>query len=135
MEDQSPSNYRTKVTTDIILKCLLGIIAIIIYVIGCYLHIKLIKAAKQDKSMTWMIDIANSIFMLGNRAHVILMNAVTYIINDLHVYTGLWFCYTSKALTIIGNTHLTSHTFIIATTPQPDTTPTRPCHTFGGRRI
>ena len=114
MEDRRPSDGHINSSMDIILNFLLGAIVIIIYVIGFYLHIKLIKAAKQDKSMTWMIDIANSIFMLCNRAHVILMNAVTYMIDDLYIYTGSWFCYTSKALTIIGNTHLISHTFIIA---------------------
>jgi hypothetical protein len=42
------------------------------------------------------------------------MYAITYIIKDLYTFTGEWFCYTSKALTLLGNTQVTGHSFIIA---------------------
>ena len=35
-------------------------------------------------------------------------------IDDLYKYTGSWFCYSSKALAIIGNGNVSGHTFIIA---------------------
>ena len=37
-----------------------------------------------------------------------------YVIENVHTYTGSWFCYTSKALTLIGNANCSGHTFIIA---------------------
>ena len=99
---------------DVGLKCLLGGIVVIIYIIGAYLHIKLIKTSKNDKNMTWMMDIANSIYMLCHKAHLIIIYILTYMIDDLYMYTGSWFCYSSKALAIIGNGNVSGHTFIIA---------------------
>ena len=94
---------------DVGLKCLFGGIVVIIYIIGAYLHIKLIKTSKNDKSMTWMMDIANSIYMLCHKAHLIIIYILTYMIDDLYKYTGSWFCYSSKALAIIGNGNVSGH--------------------------
>ena len=114
MEDSIESNNQKNNSIDISLKCVSGGIVVILYMIGVYLHFKLIKTSKNDKHMTWMMDIANSILILCSWAHLIIMNILTYIISDLHTYTGSWFCYASKALTIISNAHIGGHSFIIA---------------------
>ena len=110
MEDSNQSND----SIDISLKCASGGIVVILYIIGVYLHVKLIKISNSDRHMTWMMDIANSILILCSWAHLIIMHILTYMISDLHNYTGLWFCYASKALTIISNAHIGGHSFIIA---------------------
>ena len=64
--------------------------------------------------MTWKVDIYNSAFFIVHYFHVILMNGITYMLDNLHEYTGNGFCYVSKSMTIIGNGHTTGHSFIIA---------------------
>ena len=85
-----------------------------VYIVGLYLHTKIITVSRKDKSMTWKMDIMNSILISFHFAHVLAMDRITYLINDLHVYTGTWFCYTSKAITFLGNSHVTQHSLIIA---------------------
>ena len=114
MEDENQSNDNMNYLIDIGLKCVFGGIVIIFYSVGVHLHIKLIKTSKNDKNMTWMMDIANSILILCNFAHFIIMYIITYMIDNLYIYTGSWFCYTSKALSIMGNAHVGGHTFFIA---------------------
>ena len=114
MENPNQIDDCTNSRIDIAVKCILGGIVVISYFIGIYLHIKLIKISMAEKTMTWMIDIANSIFLLCQFGHIITMYALTYMVDNLHTYTGSWFCYTSKALTITFNAHVSGHTFIIA---------------------
>ena len=114
MEDSNQIDEYTNSPIDIAIKCILGGIVVITYFIGIYLHMKLIKTSRLEKCMTWMIDIANSVFLLCQFGHLIIMYAVTYGVYNLHTYTGSWFCYTSKALTLILNAHVSGHTFIIA---------------------
>ena len=69
MEDNSQSNHNMNYLIDIGLKCVFGGIVIISYSVGVQLHIKLIKTSKNDKNMTWMMDIANSIFIISMFDH------------------------------------------------------------------
>ena len=101
-------------TTYKITQTLMGILVICVYMIGIYLHTKVILVCKKEKEITWKLDIANSLMVLANYAHVIVMYGVVYIVHDLYILTGEWFCYTSKALTLYGNTQVTGHSFIIA---------------------
>ena len=39
---------------------------------------------------------------------------MTIFIENIYLYTGSWFCYTSKILAIYGNGHTGGHSFIIA---------------------
>ena len=114
MEGQNQISEDTNEPIDIFCKCFLGAIVLCTYIIGVFLHVKLIKASKKDKEMTWMMDICNSIFLLILFAHIIIMKTLTYLIENVQTYTGAWFCYTSKALTITFNAHVSGHTFIIA---------------------
>lgn len=114
MEGQNQISEDTNEPIDIFCKCFLGTIVLCTYIIGVFLHVKLIKASKKDKEMTWMMDICNSIFLLILFAHIIIMKTLTYLIENVQTYTGAWFCYTSKALTLIGNANCSGHTFIIA---------------------
>ena len=114
MEHQSSSDEIGNDTVDIAMKFLSGGIVVTIYIIGFYLHTRLIKFTKKDKDMCWMMTIINSLFILGHFAHTIIMYALTYLLDNLHTYTGSWFCYTSKTLSLIGNAHLGCHSLVIA---------------------
>lgn len=90
------------------------ILALCIYIIGVFLHTKIIIVSKRENEMTWKLDIANSFMLMIHYAHVIAMYGITYIIQDLYTYTGEWFCYVSKALTFYGNAYVTGHSLIIS---------------------
>ena len=93
---------------------LIGAIVVCVYSCGVYLHTKIIQVAKKEKDLTWKMDVSNSAILILQFLHCIFMHAITYMISDLYLYTGKWFCYFSKALNVIGNAHTTGHSFIIA---------------------
>ena len=85
------------------------------YVIGLYLCSKIIICSLKDKeAFTWKLDVANSICLIVHFTHVIFMNAITYVITDVYIYTGKWICYASKLLTYMGRLHLSGHSFFIS---------------------
>ena len=90
------------------------IIALFVYGIGVLLNIKVFQVTRKEKQMTSKLDETNSIFFIIHYAHVMVMHGITYLVQDLYLYLGKGFCYVSKTLTIIGNSHNTQHSFIIA---------------------
>ena len=104
----------TFTTQFVVTQSLMCVLVVCVYIIGIYLHSRVILVCKREKEMTWKLDIVNSCMVLINYAHVIIMYSLTYLITDLHFYTGKWFCYISKALTLYGNTTVISHSFIIS---------------------
>ena len=89
-------------------------ILICIYCIGLYLHLKVIKVSKKEKELTWRLDVTNSYMVMCHHAHVFTIEIVTYIVPDIHTYTGEWFCYFSKLVTLYGNYYIIGHSMIIA---------------------
>ena len=83
------------------------IIMICIHCVGIYLHVKIIKTSRNDKQITWKLAITNSCMLMAHHTHCIFMEGITYIVQDLYIYTGEWFCYTSKATMYYGNTYTT----------------------------
>ena len=104
-------NSHSKTTT---VQIIMGIVVVCVYIIGVYLHTKIIQISRKEKDMTWKLDIFNSTLIIVHYFHSIIMHGITYIIDDLHEYTGNWFCYLSRSLVLIGNAHTTGHSFIIA---------------------
>ena len=92
----------------------MGVLVLCLYSLGIYLHSKIITTSKRDKEMTWKLDIVNSTVLSFHYGHVLIMKGITYLIKDLYVYTGSWFCYLSKVITISGNALVTGHSLIIA---------------------
>ena len=90
------------------------IITICVYLIGVYFHVKVIKVSKKDKEMTWKLDLTNSFLLLAHHGNCVIMGTITYIIQDLHTYTGEWFCYTSKVLNLYGNFYTGAHSMIVS---------------------
>ena len=87
---------------------------ICVYLTGVYFHVKVIKMSKKDKEMTWKLDLTNSCLVLAHHGHCVIIDTVTYIIQDLHTYTGDWFCYTSKVLNLYGNLYTGAHSLIVS---------------------
>ena len=99
---------------DMITQIVMGIIVLSVYAIGIFVNTKILTALKKDKGMTWKLDIFNSSMLIFHFGHVIFMHSVTYLVKDLYVYTGPWFCYVSKAIILYGNAHCSGHSLIIA---------------------
>ena len=88
--NRSETNLVSVITGYLIVSCL--------YVLGIYLHIKIIIVSKREKDMTWKIDITNSLLVIISYTFNIFMHTITYIIEDLHSYTSEWFCYASLVI-------------------------------------
>ena len=91
-----------------------SIFAVCIYCFGVNMQLKKFKVSKKEKEHTWMLDCNNSALLLAHHGHCILMDILTYLVEDLYKYTGKWFCYTSKVINFYGNQYVTSHSFVIS---------------------
>ena len=90
------------------------IIVVCIYIIGWYLHLKIIKISKKEKEMTWKLDITNSSLLLFHYTHVIFMDIITYIVPNLYQHLGTWFCYTSKVVMHYTNLYTVGHSMVVS---------------------
>ena len=77
---------------------IIEILMITFFSIGVVFHIKIINVSKKEKDLTWKIDITNSILITFCFANVILIHTLTHWIDDLHLYSGEWLCYTFKVI-------------------------------------
>ena len=91
----------------------LPVIALSVYIIGIFLHAKIIKTSIKGKEMTWKLDVTNSFLLMIHYAHVLFMTSLTFFVHDVHIYTGKWFCYASKLLTYYGNFYISAHTLVV----------------------
>ena len=87
---------------------------ILIYLIGLYLQIKIIMISKQDKDMTWKIDIAHSIVMIIYYAFIISIETTTRVIPKLSDFTGSWFCYFALYLRLYGMISISGHSLFVS---------------------
>ena len=96
---------------------ILIVILIFMYFIGVYLHTKIIQTSKRDKTLTWKLDIVNSISVLFHFPIAIIMFIVTYLKLDLKSdicsYIGPWICYVIKIIIFMGRNYIVSHSLII----------------------
>ena len=92
----------------------LMVVAIVVYFCGVYFHMRIIKVSRKDKDLTWRLDIANSIMMMFHFFQSIFMHTITYIIKDLYLYVGEWFCYLFKVISNYNNFYMFGHALIIS---------------------
>ena len=117
--DTKNSEKDTKdIPLDTSLVVILIVIMLLVYFIGIYLHIKIIKISKKDKAITWKLDILNSISILFYFNLASVMFLVTYLKialkSDLCSLTNIWICYGLKAMIFLGRIYITSHSLIIS---------------------
>ena len=101
-------------STGTIVQILMCVVAIGIYGCGVFLHIKIIQVSKREKDMSWMLDVTNSIIFIAHFAHTIFMHGITYVVQNMYLYTGEWYCYLSKAFSMLGIFHSIQNSFVIA---------------------
>ena len=108
----------SKDTTENIFETTYGMIFILInvcvYATGVYIHRKIIGISKQDRDVTWKLDVTNSIVVLIHYVHYILILIITHIVHDLYMYTGKWLCYLFKIVTYYGGLYVGGHSLTIA---------------------
>ena len=91
-----------------------NIVLTVLFLIGLYLQIKIIIISKQEKDVTWRIDIYHSVVMISLYSFRILFNVITYIIPSMHQYTGKWLCYLALFLNLFGIASVLSHSLVIS---------------------
>ena len=94
----------------------LMVVAIVVYFCGVHFHMRIIKVSRKDKDLTWRLDIANSIMILFHFFQCIFIHTITYIIKDLHMFLGEWFCYLFKVIDTYTTSCLYGHSLIISLT-------------------
>ena len=87
---------------------------LILFFIGLYLQIKIIKVSIETKGVNWKVDIQHSITMIIFFSIRICFEMVTYFIPALHQYTGSWFCYLILFINQFGTVSVFSHSLVIA---------------------
>ena len=90
------------------------VVVVCIYLVGVYLHSKIISSSRKEKQVTWKLDVSNSFLLIVHYFNFIVMNGLTIFVKDLYLYTGSWFCYAYKIVAIYGNTYFSGHSLIIA---------------------
>ena len=91
---------------------------VIVYLIGIYLHTRIIRISKKDKAITWKLDILNSISVLFYFNLAFVMFIVTYLKVvfkiDLCSFSATWICNCLKWIIFNGRLYITSHSLIIS---------------------
>ena len=90
------------------------VISICIYLIGLYLHTKIILISKNEKGITWKLDVTNSSLIIAHYTNIILIHTTNIISNGSHVHPGAWLCYASSAMVYYGVLYVSGHTLVIA---------------------
>ena len=84
----------------------------IVFVIGMFLQIKIIKRARQEKPVTWKTEIFHSIVMIIHFSIVLFLEVLVYVIPD---YTGGgWICTLSRFIRRCGIVTISSHSLLIS---------------------
>ena len=99
---------------DVVITLLQPTIAVCTFAMGLYLHLRVIKVSITEKDLTWKLDVFNSSLLIGLFLYNMTIHIITLFIQDLHVYTGDWFCYGSKVVIYIGYRYMHGHTLIVS---------------------
>ena len=74
------------------------IVSLFVYVVGICFHSKIIKVSLKDKEVSWQLDVIYSSVKVFVNTFAYFLYGVTYMVPNLHQYTGKWFCYASKMI-------------------------------------
>ena len=92
----------------------LGVYVFGMYLLGLYLHSKVISVCMKEKHSSWTLDIIGSCVTMFYYGQMLIMRVITDIIDDLYLFTGEWFCYTYIAFHFYGLFHVSMHSMVIA---------------------
>ena len=88
-------------------------LGILVFAIGIYFHCRIINISRKEKEITSNLDITNSCILICHFFYSLFMHIITLIVQDLHIYTGDWYCYLSKVIIYYGNRYMQGHTLVI----------------------
>ena len=63
--------------------------------------------------MTWKLDITNSLILIIRYGFALFLKFLTLVVQDLHMYTGRWFCYVSRGISYCGTVYVSAHTLVV----------------------
>ena len=86
---------------------------VFIFSIGLGLQMKIIKAVKEEKAMTWDINISHSFVMIFHFTFTILIDTVTDVFPGFKMYFGTWFCYVLMFVRCYSASAITYHSLFI----------------------
>ena len=89
------------------------IILSVLLIIGLYLQIRIIIVSKQEKGITWKLDLYHSFVITVNFSFRIFFEIFTDVFPSMHVYVGMWFCYVALFVQIFCGLSMVSHSLVI----------------------
>ena len=89
-------------------------VLLIVFAIGVFLQIKIIKALKQDRTTAWEIQLTHSIVMLVHFSFVIIFESTIDFVPTLDTYLGTWICSATFLLRMFGAGEMIIHSLIIS---------------------
>ena len=108
---------------------------VILFCIGLFAQIKIIKVCKGERNKTWQIHIFHAITMTIVFASKIILMAIGYILPSLFITIGSWICHLILFVFLYGFISIASNTFIIASMKFVFTVHTMKAIAFGESRI
>ena len=90
------------------------ILQVLLFSIGLFINLKLIRVCYKDKGITWQISITHSIVMIVNYGFIIPFYAVTHFVPFLSQYTGRWLCYTASLVVFYGYQAIMANSLVIS---------------------
>ena len=91
-----------------------GITVIFIFTIGAYHQIKKIQICLKEDGVCNKLEITNSIVVTLHLFNCVALYGITYVVKDLYLYTGEWFCFLTKIILASGDAHMMGHSFLLA---------------------
>ena len=102
-------DYNISGVTTVVLLWIFGSLT---FFIGIFLHVRIITLSKREKDLTWKLDVTNSSLSIAH--FTIVLYGITYAVEDLHIYTGEWYCYLAKELRYYGSLNVTAHSLVVS---------------------
>ena len=85
------------------------------FVIGVYLQVKLIQRVKNEKAVTWKMEIYHSLVLIIHFTLSVSVQALDYIFPDVSHYAGFWwFCEVYRAIKMWGIFAISLHSFSVS---------------------
>ena len=89
------------------------VILSVLLVLGLYLQIRIIIVSKQEKGITWKLDIYHSVMINVYFSFRIFFEIFTELFPSMHMYVGKWFCYFALFVQIFCGLSMISHSLVI----------------------
>ena len=108
---------------------------VILFCVGFFAQIKIIKVCKEEKNKTWQIHIFHAITMTILFSSRIIFMAIVYILPSLFTTIGSWVCHLFRFVFLYGFISITSNSFVIASMKFVFIVHSMKALAFGERRI